>query len=117
MKLIIQAVLVMLLTACGGESMTSRMTAIKGDIAAVLKDVKDAESAEAALPKLEPLVARLREIQLKARADPDEAARGIDGDSVEASAEASLALMLEGYRLNAAEYGGKISDLLSTLTE
>lgn len=120
MKLITPAVLgllVTVLTACGGECMTSQMTVVKGDIAAMLKEVKDAESAETALPELELLVERLRDLQREADADPDKAARGIDRDSIEASAEASQALMLEGFRLNAVEYGAKVTDVLSTLRE
>ena len=117
MKLISHLLLVLtvtLVTACGGDSQVSQSSDIMGEITAVLKDVTDADSAEAAKAKLKPLMAKMTELST---GDPEAAAKMI-ADMSEADAkkfsDATTAYATELTRIMSnPALGEKLSSVLS----
>lgn len=103
------------LTACGGGGV-NEMQSVMSDITTVLKDVKDADGAEAAKPKLEPLIAKLSELTKVAAKNPEEAAKSFDADTAKEYAEVTTAYTTEMTRiLSDGVLNAKLGEVLASI--
>lgn len=116
MKLISQLLLVLtitLVTACGGGSPASDAANLMDDITAVLKNVKDADSAEAAKAKLEPLMVKMNDLAKDAAEKAGDAPEEIDPEEAKKVAEATAAYTKEISRvMGNPDLGGILTETL-----
>jgi hypothetical protein len=102
MKLFSHLLLVLtvtLVTACGGGSQASEMAGLMDDITAVLKDVKDADSAKAAKAELEPLMVKFNDFAKNAPEGAGDDPKEIDPEEMKKMEAASTAYGMEIARI------------------